>query len=84
MFRVRIRRSSQQAPLAVATGATWEEAAFAGYDQLVRQEGGARRYLARVVHDATPWRKIVRFGYRTGSRGVTTDPPVAVDIERVG
>ena len=84
MFRVRIRRPSQPGSLAVATGRTWEEAAFAGYDQLVRRAGGARRYLAKVVQDVAPWSKIVRFGYRTRSRSVKTDPPVAVDIERLG
>jgi hypothetical protein len=83
MFRVKIRRPANRALLAVGTGTTWEEAAFDGYDQLVRPTGGSRRYLAHVEHDLTSWRKLVRFGYRTRSRGVATDPPVTIDIERL-
>jgi hypothetical protein len=83
MFRVKIRRPANRALLAVGTGATWEEAAFDGYDQFVRRTGGARRYLAQVENDLTPLRKLVRFGYRTRSQGVATDPPVDLDIERV-
>ena len=81
VFRVRIRPVGTRR-IAVAMGPSWEEAAFAGYDKLVRPTGGPRRYLARIVSEPSPWRKLVRFGYRSRNE-VVSDPPVAVDIERV-
>ncbi|HKB16673.1 MAG TPA: hypothetical protein VKF62_11450, partial [Planctomycetota bacterium] len=65
VYRVRIRRPSGPDVVAFGTGATWEEAAFAGYDKLVRPTGAPRRYLARVEYEPSPSRKVVRFGYRT-------------------
>ena len=83
MYQVKIRRPDAPDTLATASGSTWEEAAFKGYDQVIRPTGEPRRYLAYVEAEPSPGRKIVRFGFRTpGAGSMKSDPVVAVDVER--
>jgi hypothetical protein len=84
MYHVKIRRPDASDTLATGSGATWEEAAFHGYDQVIRPTGEPRRYLAYVESEPSPGRKIVRFGFRTPEGGsMKSDPVVAVDVERL-
>ena len=82
MVHVAIRVLDAVEPLARGRGSTWEEAAFNGYDQIIRAKGEPRRYLAYVEGEPSPHRKIVRFGFRApGSSSIQSDPIVAVDVE---
>ena len=84
MFRITIRALAGDAgePLATGTGVTWEEAAFRGYDQVMRSRGVPRRYLACVEAEPYPGRKIVRFGRWLADRArLESDPEVAVDVD---
>ena len=84
MVHVVIRGIDGLEPIAKASGATWEEATFKGYDEIVRARGGLRRYLAFVEAEPSPNRKIVRFGFRSsGGSSMESDPIVAVDVERL-
>lgn len=84
MYHVKIRRPDTPNPIATGSGSTWEEAAFNGYDQVIRPTGAPRRYLAYVESEPSPGHKIVRFGFRTpGSDSMKSDPVVAVDVERL-
>jgi hypothetical protein len=82
MVHVKIRRPDAPDTLATGSGATWEEAAFQGYDQVIRPTGEPRRYLAYVEAEPSPDRKIVRFGFRSPGGTSMSDPVVAVDVER--
>ena len=82
VYHVKIRRPDTKDTLATGSGTTWEEAAFNGYDQVIRPTGEPRRYLAYVESEPSPGRKIVRFGFRTpGGGSMKSDPVVAVDVE---
>ena len=84
MYQVTLRVSDTLETIATGTGATWEEATFNGYDKMIRAAGQPRRYLAHVVEEPSPGRKVLRFGFRSPDGGpISGDQLVTIDVERL-
>lgn len=84
MFRATIHAPDSQDVLAVGIGYSWEDAAFDGYDRIMRARKTARRYVALVTAEPSPGCKLVSFGVRrSDGEGIARDPVVAVDVVEI-
>jgi hypothetical protein len=83
MYEVTILAADTLVTMGKGRGASWEEAAFDGYDRAMREKGESRRYLAQVEEGSTESRKKLRFGFRSEQDLMMSDPAVIVCVEEL-